>query len=1059
MTTAKRKTQRAYLRLGATLLLAVFLFALVFGLRVELESSPLQWRLFTHLADRFSVSVESGANLEARFPEAGPYDRRLGYTRIPDFVHALQTQGYRIEQQARLSPALESFIDLGGFPVYPEKSQAGLEILDHSNIEVYRARHPERVFSDFQAVPPIIVATLLFIENRELGDLSFPTRNPAVEWDRLAAAGINALVSSVIPTEQHFGGSTLATQIEKFRHSPGGHTSSAVDKLRQILSASVRAYQTGPDTTQARKRIVVDYLNSTPLSGRLGFGEVIGLGEGLHVWYGTDLDELTQRLGQLSRTDTAGPRAAQVYKQALSLLLAERRPSYYLLSGRDQLAELTDVHLRLLAEAGIVSTKLRDTVLGQPLLFRTDIPAAADASYVERKALNAVRSHLLSLLQVRSLYELDRLDMRVVAALDATAQRNVSDALRLFQNPKAARKVGLYGKRLLRRDPGGVAYSVTLYERGEESNRVRVQADNLDRPLDLNEGGMFDLGSTAKLRTLTTYLEIVTELHNRFASKPATELRHLADEARDPLTRWASQYLAGTQDRSLSEMLEEAMKRRYSGTPATFFTGGGRQSFANSDKSENRIMSVSEGFRHSVNLVFVRMMRDIVRYYQSKGDVPLSQILADRENPARDSYLKRFADREGKVYLARFYRRYKGLEPDEALALLASRVRHAPYRLAVTFRSVRPRASLEDFARFLHGQSSTAEISEQSASDLYEKYGSDDFDLNDRGYLAGVHPLELWLVSFLQRHPHATWRQVSAASINKRQEVYRWLFQARRKGAADSRIRIIAEEEAFKQVRASWSRQGYPFASLVPSLGTAIGSSADRPAALAELMGIILNDGIRLPTVYVESIHLAEGTPFETHLSREPEPGERVLPKQITDVLRRALEDVVANGTARLLSGVYEDPDGRPMKVGGKTGTGDELRERYGPGTSGAKRKEVSRSAAFAFFLGDRFFGVITAHVPGANVKGHRFTSALPTQILKALDPVLEPVLQGGLSTPIPGMSSLLAESATGDDAEQFDAEPTIDRTTTNRRLRRIPSATRSRSVKGRAPRIIDELF
>ena len=33
---------------------------------------------------------------------------------------------------------------------------------------------------------------------------------------------------------------------------------------------------------------------------------------------------------------------------------------------------------------------------------------------------------------------------------------------------------------------------------------------------------------------------------------------------------------------------------------------------------------------------------------------------------------------------------------------------------------------------------------------------------------------------------------------------------------------------------------GYPFASLTPSLATAIGSSGDRPAALAELMGIIL---------------------------------------------------------------------------------------------------------------------------------------------------------------------------------------------------------------------------
>jgi membrane peptidoglycan carboxypeptidase len=1059
MTTAKRTAQRTRLRLGAVLLLGLFLIALVWGIRVELKSSPMQWRLFTSLAERFSVSVESGANLDARFPDAGPYDERLGYAQIPDFLQALKAKGYRIDQQARLSPALESFIDLGGFPIYGEKSQAGLEILDHSNVEIYHARHPERVFPDYRTIPPIVVSTLLFIENRELADLSHPTRNPAVEWDRLAAAGVNALVSSVVPTGQHFGGSTLATQIEKFRHSPGGHTSSVLDKLRQVLSASVRAYQTGPDTTQARRRIIVDYFNSTPLSGRRGFGEVIGLGEGLHVWYGTDLDELRQRLGRIGEADAPSPRTALVYKQALSLLLAERRPSYFLLSGRDQLAKLTDRYLRFLAESGVVSTELRDAALSQPLVFRTDTPAPEDTSYVEHKALNAVRSHLLSLLQLRSLYELDRFDMRVVAALDATAQRNVSDALRLFKNPKVARKAGLYGKHLLRRDPGSVAYSVTLYERGAESNLVRVQADNLDRPLDINEGGMFDLGSTAKLRTLVTYLQIVAELHNRFASKSATELRQLADDTQDPLTGWAAQYLAGTRDRTLSEMLEEAMKRRYSGVPATFFTGGGLQSFANSDKWENRIMSVSEGFRHSVNLVFIRMMRDILKYYQSKDEVPLSEILADRENPARDSYLKRFADREGKVFLARFYRRYKKLEPDEALALLASRVRPAPHRLTVTFRSVRPRASLEDFTRFIHEQPSTAELSGQTVSDLYAKYGPDRFDLNDRGYLAGVHPLELWLVGYLQNHPHATWSQVSAASIGKRQEVYRWLFKARRKGAANARIRIIAEEEAFKQVHASWSRQGYPFASLVPSLGTAIGSSADRPAALAELMGIIMNDGIRLPTVYVESIHLAEGTPFETHLGRESEPGERVMPKEITDVLRRALEDVVAHGTARLLSGAYKDSEGKPMKVGGKTGTGDELIERYGPGTAGAKDKEVSRSAAFAFFLGDRYFGVITAYVPGANVKGHRFTSALPTQILKSLEPVLAPVLQGEPSVPIPGMGPVLADNATDDDAGQTDAVPEIERRRANRKPRRKHRETPRRTVKGGAPRVIDELF
>jgi membrane peptidoglycan carboxypeptidase len=1058
VTRRKRITQRTRFHLLGVLALLAGGAAVVLGMRAELESSPLQSLLFTRLGDEFAVTVEPDINYRARYRATGPYDFRLGYARIPEFLEALKAQGYRVDSQARLSPALESFIDLGGFPIYREKSQTGLRILDGSGNEVYRARHPGRVFEDFQSIPPVVVATLLYIENRELLDPAFSTRNPAVEWDRFAAAGVNALVATVAPTAKRFGGSTLATQIEKFRHSPGGRTVSAVEKLRQVVSASARAYLEGSDTTRARERIVVDYLNSTPLSGRSGFGEVIGLGEGLHVWYGTNLEELALHLDDSAPRGAAYPRSAQLYKQVLSLLLAQRRPSHYLLAGRSSLSDLTDAFLRLLAEAKIISARLRDAALAQPLRFREDLPAPSDVSFVERKAVNAVRTHLLSLLQVESLYELDRLDIRVSATLNMNAQRNVSEALHQFKNPEVARRVGLFGKRLLRRDPAGLAYSATLYERGRHANLVRVQADNLDRPLDLNEGGKFDLGSTAKLRTLTTYLEIIAELHNRYASVPDAELRDLAGDVGDPLSRWAIEQLGDNDDRSLPGVLEAAMERRYSGSPASFFTGGGRQSFENFGKEHNRTMSVREGFRHSVNLVFIRMLRDIIKYYQSTGEDPVSEILSRRDHPQRADYLTRFADREGKIFLRRYYNYYDDLDPDEALALLADRIRPAPDRLAVVFRSVRPQAPIQDLSRFILQRLSTDAISQPKLRGLYQGYGPQAFDLHDRSYIAGVHPLELWLVGYLQSRPGASLREAFEASADERQEVYQWLFKAGRKRAADTRIRILAEEDAFKRVHASWRRLGYPFASLVPSLATAIGSSADRPAALAELIGIILNDGIRLPTVHVQTIHLAEDTPYETHLSRKAEAGERLLPKQVTDVLRGALEDVVAHGTARRLFGVFDDAKGRPFLVGGKTGTGDELIERFGPGTSAAEDKEVSRSAALAFFLGDRHFGVITAHVPGPNVKGHRFTSALPTQILKALEPVFEPVVRGAESVPMPGLGPMLATHSTDDEAGQADVANRIRMTSTKRKTSRN-LGQRADARRHSAPRIIDELF
>jgi hypothetical protein len=94
----------------------------------------------------------------------------------------------------------------------------------------------------------------------------------------------------------------------------------------------------------------------------------------------------------------------------------------------------------------------------------------------------------------------------------------------------------------------------------------------------------------------------------------------------------------------------------------------------------------------------------------------------------------------------------------------------------------------------------------------------------DQGYIARLHPLELWLVAYLQSHPAAGRSEVIRASANERQEIYRWLFKTHRKNAQDIRIRTLLEVEAFLEIHRVWKRHGYPFASLVPSYATAIGS-------------------------------------------------------------------------------------------------------------------------------------------------------------------------------------------------------------------------------------------
>src|SRR5262249_10146300 len=148
-----------------------------------------------------------------------------------------------------------------------------------------------------------------------------------------------------------------------------------------------------------------------------------------------------------------------------------------------------------------------------------------------------------------------------------------------------------------------------------------------------------------------------------------------------------------------------------------------------------------------------------------------------------------------------------------------------------------------------------------------------------------------------------------ASSAAARQEAYAWLFESRSPSQQNLRIRILLEEEAFDRILQDWRRQGYPFAHLVPSDGTAIGSSGDRPAARARLVGIILNDGVRRPPVDLERLRFAAGTPYETDLSVGTE-GQRVLAPEVAATVRRAMLTVVAEGTAKRVRGAFRDADG-----------------------------------------------------------------------------------------------------------------------------------------------------
>jgi len=997
-------------RLWWRLIILVVLLAMIaigFAAYDEMRTSNLQSREFSRLAATLTYSLEPGPSDAIVYPGEGPFDKRLGYSALGEFLPRLLKRDYLISEQVRFSPALMDYVDHGLFVPFVEKIQAGLTITDCRGDMLYQYNYPQHLYPDFAAIPPVMVKSLLFIENRDLLDPADPRNNPAVDWPRFAKAAYSQIAKYFALPGQSAGGSTLATQLEKYRHSPDGLTVSGSEKLRQMLSASVRAYKGGPDTTESRQRIVRDYLNSVPLSAVPGHGEVHGMAEGLRVWYGADFDQVNRALASTATDADSLAERGLALRQVLSLMIAQRRPSHYLSKGRIELAELTDSHIRVLAAANIIERPLADAALASKARYRDWVAQPTIVPIITNKGISLARNRLAGMLN-RPLYDLDRLDLSATSTLQGDLQNQVSDYLKKLSDPAFAGEMGLIGERLLTsKTTDQVRYSFTLFERTADGSRVRVQTDSTDQAFDINEGSKLELGSTAKLRVLTTYLQIIAELHDKYAGKPVSELKKVDVAELDRLTQWSLEWLTlNSKNQNLDAMLDAALERKYSAnTGEAFFTGGGMHVFNNFRKEDNgRNPTLKDALRESINLPFIRLMRDIVRYVTYQQPFNRAMLLKDDGDPRRQEYLARFADREGSNYLMRFWKKYQRKTSQQRLDTFLDSMRVTPQRLAAVHRYLFPEASQETFNAFVRAHSkgdkkALAKLDDGRLSQMYDSYGPGKYDLPDQGFIAKVHPLDLWLLGYLLKNPGASLSEMLNAGRFERQEVYGWLFKSRHQGARDSRIRTMVEIEAFLDIHQRWKQVGYPFDHLVPSLATAIGSSGDRPAALSELVGIIQNDGVRLPTLRLDTLHFAANTPYETKLISDPDRGKRILPVEVARALKGAMSQVVDAGTARRISGSFKLHDGTPLVMGGKTGTGDNRIESFGAGGRLIGSRSLNRTATFVFFLGDNHFGTLTAFVPGRTAEAFTFTSALPVQALKGMAPILMPYLEPGSRT------------------------------------------------------------
>jgi membrane peptidoglycan carboxypeptidase len=230
-----------------------------------------------------------------------------------------------------------------------------------------------------------------------------------------------------------------------------------------------------------------------------------------------------------------------------------------------------------------------------------------------------------------------------------------------------------------------------LFEKGKAGNLLRVQTDNYDQPLDINEGIRLDLGSTSKLRTMVHYLELISDIYTQYKDRPAKELSQIELHPRDYFSAWVIEQLRANPKISLEDLLNQALDRRYSASPGEyFFTGGGLHYFNNFNNDDNgKIMSVRHALRDSVNLVFIRLMRDIVYHHLYKPE-GIARWLESPDDSKREEYLQQFADKEGSTYLNKFYARYQGKTAEESLEMLTKRVYAKPSRLTMLYRAVYP---------------------------------------------------------------------------------------------------------------------------------------------------------------------------------------------------------------------------------------------------------------------------------------------------------------------------------------------------------------------------------
>jgi len=802
---------------------------------------------------------------------------------------------------------------------------------------------------NYSDIHPDIIKLMLLAENPKSLDLLYPEdpgepeiQNYTVEWKALAGN----LTKRLLGQDVHGAASTLFTTAMKASFSKDGTTSGGFDKFNQMFNASL--FLNAKDRLKAGEDMVLDFMNIVRLGSgpKTWQGEVRGFSQALDAFFGVSLKEMNSKLED--------PRTrAQALKQIATLIVGIRRPVRLTSEKTEEQNILTQRTNDLLEQA------FEEGVIVQSI-YRQSRGSTPGWNYQKKKkalnldmglhrdvtsTLNVLAQEYYEATGIRvSLPDLLNMNIQVSHTNQKKIQSKIADALKRLQTDAEFRNQLFKGYFNNAADIAKVNFSAYIVDK---NGRVLVHTDtNSDVQDDLAKNSRKPLASTAKVRVLFHYTKVLTDLYERYAEMSKEELDTDFLKVKNNLSVFVNRHVRANYDSVQKNnkgvfrtLLKAAMGRKFSATEKKFYTNGGLIPIENySDVFNGKEVTIAQATAQSINIPFVYLMQEMLNFYvEERFGETLSSIKKNPHDKARSKWAR---DEIGRVI-------------DQAIENEKESIIHR----------------INKFIAFVGESELEGDI--DFAIDAYTDTEMQDFLKRQKS----------WRKGWLRRQIKNGEVTDGANTARILRENTNWLKQRRNKANLAIRIHDVIEKEVFEyDFTPAWGTFGYQY-SVLDSLNSGIGKSADSPGALVELMNILINKGVKKNFNELEGITFAANTDFETSLeSTDDAADQKVLEPEAAEVILNILETVVTRGTASQAKQA-EDLLLPSIKQRGKTGTGGNERIVGVDEVGEPVKTRDNRVAAYMFSIGDNISGIVEGYVEGEDAIQYKFSSALMARI------------------------------------------------------------------------------